>query len=233
MEGSFAKARQSAEQVVKGMTPLAKENPMAEWFLPTLGNVLVRFHRWDEILKLPEPDKGLHLAHAFWHFARGMAFSATAQPQKAMPERDALVAETKAIPAETPMGMNKAHQLLDIGLLVLQAKIARSGHGYKLATDMLAKAAQAEDTLNYDEPPDWYLPPRESLGAVLLEDKRPAEAEKIFREELKAHAKNPRALFGLAESLAAQDKKDEASKVRKDFEAGWKYADVKLQMADL
>lgn len=232
MEGTFAKAHQSAEQVVKGMTPMAKENPMAEWFVPTLGNVLVRFHRWDEILKLPEPDKGLHLADAFWHFARGMALSATGKPGAAA-EREALIADTKAIPADAPLGMNPAHKLLNIAALMLDANIARAKHDLKQAAALLTKAARAEDALNYDEPPDWYLPPRETLGAVLLEDKHPAEAERVFREELQWHPKNPRALFGLAESLAAQGKKDEAAKVRKDFEAGWKYADVKLQVADL
>ncbi len=60
--------------------------------------------------------------------------------------------------------------------------------------------------MNYDEPPDWYLPPRESLGAVLFLDGRAKEAEAVFREELKQHAKNPRALFGLAECLRAQGK---------------------------
>jgi thioredoxin-like negative regulator of GroEL len=98
---------------------------------------------------------------------------------------------------------------------------------------LLSKAAQAEDQLNYDEPPDWYLPPRESLGAVLFTDGRYTEAESAFRAELKAHAKNPRALFGLAECLQAQKKTAEAATVRKEFEAGWKNADVKLKMSDL
>ena len=54
-----------------------------------------------------------------------------------------------------------------------------------------------------------------------------------FRAELKAHAKNPRALFGLAECLRAQKKTAEAAAVSKEFEAGWKNADVKLKMSDL
>jgi hypothetical protein len=97
----------------------------------------------------------------------------------------------------------------------------------------LSKAAQAEDRLNYDEPPDWYLPPRESLGAVLFTDGRYADAEAAFRAELNGHAKNPRALFGLAESLQAQKKTAEAAILRKEFEAGWRNADVRLKMSDL
>jgi hypothetical protein len=77
------------------------------------------------------------------------------------------------------------------------------------------------------------LPPRESLGAVLFLDGRPAEAEAVFREELKMHAKNPRALFGLAECLHAQGKAGDEAAVRKEFEDGWKHADTPLRMEDL
>jgi len=104
---------------------------------------------------------------------------------------------------------------------------------YRHAAELLTKAAEAEDALNYDEPPDWYIPPRESLGAVLFADGRTGEAESVFRAELKAHAKNPRALFGLSECLAAQHRTEEAATVRKEFEDGWKYSDIKLRMADL
>lgn len=229
MEGNFAVAHRSAERVVAGMAPYLKDNPMAEWFIPTLGHVLVRFHRWDEIEALPEPDKNLLLAHAFWHFDRGMALKGS----EAQTEHQALVAETQAIPAGTPLGFNSAHQVLDLAGLMLEANIARSAHDNKRAADLLARAAQAEDALNYDEPPDWYIPPRESLGAVLFADGQTAEAESVFRAELKAHPKNPRALFGLAECLAAQHKTEEATRVRKEFEESWKYADTKLRIADL
>ncbi len=86
---------------------------------------------------------------------------------------------------------------------MLDANIARARHDYKQAASLLNKAALAEDALNYDEPPDWYLPPRESLGAVLFLDGHASDAEAVFRAELKQHAKNPRALFGLAECLHA------------------------------
>jgi tetratricopeptide (TPR) repeat protein len=233
MEGNFSTAHSAAERLVAGMQPYLKENPMAEWFVPTRTHVLVRFRRWAEIEKLAEPDQNLHLAHTFWLFARGMAFSGTGQPDKAVAERDALVAESKTIPAETQLGFNSVRQLLDIAAQMLDASIARTRHDYKQAEELLNKAAQAEDALNYDEPPDWYLPPRESLGGVLFADGQPAAAEAVFRAELKAHPKNPRALFGLAECLTAQGKNEEAAKSRAEFEAGWKYADTKLRMADL
>jgi hypothetical protein len=116
---------------------------------------------------------------------------------------------------------------------MLDAGIARGHHDYKLAASLLTKAALAEDALNYDEPPDWYLPPRESLGAVLFLDGQPSQAEAVFREELKQHARNPRALFGLAECLHAQGKASEEDAVRKEFKEGWKHADTELRMEDL
>ena len=116
---------------------------------------------------------------------------------------------------------------------MLDAEIAKSSHDFKQAAALLTKAASVEDALNYDEPPDWYLPPRESLGAVLLLDGRAKEAEAVFREELKQHARNPRALFGLAECLHAQGKTSDETAVRKQFEEGWKHSDIHLRLEDL
>jgi tetratricopeptide (TPR) repeat protein len=206
---------------------------MAEWFLPTKMLVLIRFRQWDDLAQVPEPDKSLRLLHAVWHFGRGMAFTGLARLDKAAAERDALLAEVKALPPDAMLGFNSAQQVLGIAAGMLNGYIARGQRNYKRAAELLSKAAQAEDKLNYDEPPDWYLPPRESLGAVLFTDGRYADAEAAFRAELKAHAKNPRALFGLAECLQAQKKTGEAATVRKEFEAGWKNADVKLKMSDL
>ena len=64
-------------------------------------------------------------------------------------------------------------------------------------------------------------------------DGRAKEAEAAFRQELKLHPKNPRALFGLAECLHAQGKTAEEAAVRKEFEDGWKHADIRLRMEDL
>jgi len=233
MEGRFDEANRIATKVVTGMTPFAKENPMAEWFLPTKMLVLIRFRQWEDLAQLPEPDKSLRLLHAVWHFGRGMAFTGLARLDKAAAERDGLTAEIKALPPDAMLGFNSAQQVLGIAAGMLDGYIARGQRNYKRAAELLSKAAQAEDKLNYDEPPDWYLPPRESLGAVLFTDGRYADAEAAFRAEMKAHAKNPRALFGLAECLQAQKKTAEAATVRKEFEAGWKNADIKLKMSDL
>ncbi len=233
MEGDFDGANRVAANITKGIMPMLKDHPEGQSFVPTQTLVLVRFRHWAEIEQLPEPDKSLDQAHALWRFARGMAYNGEGKTDQAALERTALAEEVKAIPAKEGFGYNTAGQVFEIASLMLDADIARAHHDYKQAAALLVKAAQAEDALNYDEPPDWYLPPRESLGAVLLLDGKPAEAEAVFREELKAHPKNPRALFGLAESLRAQGKAAEEAAARKEFEEGWKHADTRLRMEDL
>jgi hypothetical protein len=97
----------------------------------------------------------------------------------------------------------------------------------------LKEAVKVEDTLKYDEPPDWFYPVRESLGAVLLLNGNAAEAEKVFREDLDRNPRNPRSLFGLAETLRAQNRAYDAQFVDKQFHSNWKSAEIKLKVADL
>lgn len=233
MEGRFADADRTATRLVGEMTPLLKENPMAEWYLPTRALVLVRARKWDQVKMLPEPDKSLKLAHASWRFARALAYSASGQLDQAASDRRSLAAENSGIGADTMLGFNSARGLLELAQLMLDASIARGRHDLTQSADLLRKAVHKEDVLNYNEPPDWYLPPRESLGAVLFEGGRFSEAEAVFSAELKVHAKNPRALFGLAESLQRQGKTAEAARVRKEFDEAWKYADLTLRIEDL
>jgi len=87
--------------------------------------------------------------------------------------------------------------------------------------------------LVYDEPPVWYYPVRESLGAAMLRAGNPAGAEAAFREGLRRSPRNGRMLFGLMESLKAQKKAEAAEWVTKEYEAAWKGAEVRLRIEDL
>jgi tetratricopeptide (TPR) repeat protein len=233
MEGNFQDSNRVAARITKGLSPYLKDHPEVQSFVPTQTLILVRFHKWHEIEQLPEPNKSLDQAHALWRFALGMAYSGQGEMSKAAAERTAFATEAKAIPPKTTFGYNTTGQIFEMAGLMLDANIARQKHDYKQAASLLNKAALAEDALNYDEPPDWYLPPRESLGAVLLLDGRAKEAEAVFREELRRHARNPRALFGLAECLRQQRQSAQEATVRKEFEDGWKHADIRLRKEDL
>jgi hypothetical protein len=85
-----------------------------------------------------------------------------------------------------------------------------------------------EDNLIYNEPPDWHVPVRQVLGAVLLDADRAAEAEAIYWQDLRENPENGWSLFGLMKSLKVQDKDVEAAAVEERFRKAWSRADVKL-----
>ncbi len=86
----------------------------------------------------------------------------------------------------------------------------------------------AEDELAYDEPADWFFPARHLLGAQLLLAGRPADAEKVYREDLKRNPDNGWALFGLSDALRAQGHGAAATRVARQQARAWQHADVRL-----
>jgi tetratricopeptide (TPR) repeat protein len=236
MAGRFADAKQAAEQVVAHIGPMVLENQaIAEPYVPTLIYVLLRFHRWDEILKLPPPDSHLAVSIAFWHFARGSAAAATGQIETAETERKALGAARRETPTDTEFSMyaNKARTFLDLAANILNARIATAHADRGRAIEYWKNAVQIQDGLYYGEPPEWFYPVRESLGAALMLNGQPAQAESVFRADLEQYPRNPRSLFGLLKSLEAQNNIFDAEWVRKEFETAWENADVTLELGDL
>jgi len=232
-KGRYADSIKAARELEASVAPNLKAMPMLEAFRPYPIVSLVRFGRWDEILKEPKPDEALKMTTAFWHFARGSAYVATNQLENAVSEWAALDAIAKAVPADTPWGNNTAGAVLQVAELTLEGKLAFARGARQAAFDLLNKAAAAEDALYYNEPLDWDLPVREVLGSLLLTSGDDAAAEKVFREDLRHHRGNGRALFGLAESLKRQGNTRAAQQATKEFQQAWKDADVKLLLLDL
>ncbi len=232
MTGRFADARLAAQQLDAHVNPHLKAMPMLEGFTTVSPLILVRFNRWDEIEKLPAPDKSLIGSTAVWHFSRGMAFNAKGRAKDAAAELEALIATQKLVPAEAMFSLNQASLVLQIAQKFLQARLAeRSDRRQAIA--ILKSAVELEDTMAYDEPQAWFQPVRESLGAALLLTGDHAGAEQVFRADLERNRRNGRSLFGLMEALKAQQKTHEAMLVKQQFEAAWKNADTKLALDHL
>jgi predicted Zn-dependent protease len=79
------------------------------------------------------------------------------------------------------------------------------------------------------EPPPWYFPVRQLLGAVLLAAGRPAEATAAYREDLARNPENGWSLYGLSQSLAASGDRAGAAEAERRFTKTWARADVKLE----
>jgi pimeloyl-ACP methyl ester carboxylesterase/tetratricopeptide (TPR) repeat protein len=233
LKGRYADSIKAARELETNVSPYLKAMPMLEMFRPYPIVAMVRFNRWDDILKEPKPDESLKLTTAFWHFARGSAYAAMKQQANAEAELQSLQAIAKAIPADTPVGNNVAVNVLKVADLALAGKIAFARGDKQAAINFMSQAAAAEDATSYNEPADWDLPVREVLGGMLLSNGDYAAAEKTFREEFKKHPRNGRALFGLAESLKQQGDQASAQMVWREFEQAWKDADTKLTVGSL
>jgi len=194
---------------------------------------MVRFGRWDDILNQAEPDQDLIYPRGIWHYARGRALTALGKPNEAASELAELktLATDPALEKVTFWEINKSADLLEIAQHVLAGELAFQQGKTKDAVAHLQQAVNAEDKLNYDEPPAWYYPARQSLGAVLLDAGRAGEAEPVFRKDLERHRNNGWSLFGLKQSLTAQGKTDEAQEVNSRFEKTWSKADITLTHA--
>lgn len=235
MEGDYADAIKSARRLEANVSPYLKEMPFFESFMPTGYLISVRFGRWDDVLKAPEPAAAsAPISNAFWHWARGMALVGTGKTAEAEAALKTFKTKSAAIPADTGYGQNTTGAVFKIAEQFLNARLAAARGDRKAAVNFLRQAVAAEDALAYDEPPGWYHPlSRESLGGALLLDRQYAEAEAVFREDLRRNRRNGRSLFGLAESLRAQGRTREAELVGREFERAWKHADTRLTVADL
>lgn len=229
-QGRRAEAMATARELDQAVPDsLVRAIPMIEFFRASHVLTKVRFGLWDEILKQPAPPAGMPLLKATWHYARGMALAATSKPAEAQVERDSVVAITAVTPADAYFSLNPASAILGFASTHLAGEIAARRGETEEAIRTLRTAAGMQDSLRYDEPQQWCLNARQSLGAVLLAAGRAGDAEAIYREDLARNPENGWSLYGLTQALRAQKKTQEAASVEKRFRRAWAKADVTLQ----
>ncbi|WP_263365376.1 tetratricopeptide repeat protein [Edaphobacter bradus] len=234
MEGRSECAVEAADNLVKHVEPEVATVKLAEWYLPTQPWVLVRFGRWQQILDAPAAPKEMLVLGAMWHYARGCAYAGLGRLKEAAGERDALAKATSTLPADTPPDFNNpTKDVMGLALTALDARMAEAKGDRAGAIAEWKKAVAVWDTLAYNEPADWYYPVRESLGGALLRDGKFAEAEAVFRRDLEINPRSGRSLFGLWQSLVAQKNDADAAWVKKQFDAAWARADVKVTVGTL
>ncbi len=191
--------------------------------------IRVRFGRWEEVLATPAPAEDLPHARALWHYARGRALVARGDASAAEGELARVrAAVDDPTLREISLEFNQATAILRIAAAVLASHVAAAQDQHQPAIEDLREAARQEDELVYGEPPEWSVPVRHELGALLLSAGQPAEAEAVYRKDLDRFPMNGWSLFGLAEALRAQGKTQEAAEVQAQFREAWRTADVTL-----
>lgn len=229
MRGRSAGALQAVHAMSSKLTDESLHAGLGlDWYAAQPWFVLERFGRWQDILATEAPDPQLAGLSAAYRYARSVAFAATGQVEAALAEQRALDAIAAAASADAPAGLNQLGDLIAVASASATARIAIAQGRRGEAIALLHAAAAKEDGLNYDEPANWFVPVRHLLGRELLRDGRPREAEQVYRDDLLRHPDNGWALFGLAQSLHAQQKTIEAAAVERRFELAWQDADIVL-----
>lgn len=232
-EGRSQLAIEAAKKMAHHVDPkLMREKGygVLQWYYVTPTLALARFGKWEEILKLPEPDADLIYPRAMWHYARGMALARTDQFDAAEKELAALatLALDKSLEKIEISGHNVASNIVPVAREQLAGELAAERGNAEKAVEHLRRAVVLEAVLNYEEPEAWHAPMKLSLAAVLLKIGQPKEAEQLYREDLLRHPDNGWALFGLMQSLKSQGRKLEAAEAQRRFDIEWSRADVKL-----
>jgi tetratricopeptide (TPR) repeat protein len=230
MDGRSAETLKAAREFA-GEAPLPMLRQMSDMETAPAAPIfaLTRFGRWEEILREPAPPADLLYWRGAWHYARALAFAGTGRLAEAQRELAALHAVRESVPAaRTVAGFFKTREMLTLAVEVLSGELAARRGEWDVAVRHLAEAARIQDGHWFTEPPPWYFPVRQSLGAVLLSAGRAVEAESVYREDLRRNPENGWSLFGLSQALRAQGKTDEATTTAARFRRAWARADVTL-----
>jgi len=230
MEGRRDEAIRNARKVADKISREdIKHMAMLQWIKPTPILTLVRFGQWDEALREPLPPNDSLYEAAISHFARGLSFARKRQAKEAEGELAQLakVAANKAI-SKLEQPDFPGESLVKIAHTVLAAEVAGLDGRQEGRVRQLSKAAAMQDELPYMEPPYWFFPIRHLHGAALVQYGKHAEAESVYRDELKRNPENGWSLFGLLQSLQAQGKTEAAIDVERRFRDAWKYCDTTL-----
>lgn len=206
-----------------------KENAaIADGFLASPLEVMMRFGMWEDILKELEAPALFPIARTMRLHARAVAYAGLGKITEARDEQKKFLRSAADTPAEATFGNNAASKLYAVATPMLEGEILYREGKLSEAIEQLKAATKNEDLLQYNEPPDWIIPVRHPLGAMLLKDGKASEAEAIYREDLKRWPDNGWALHGLMKSLQAQGKQHEADAIEKQLNAIWQRADVPL-----
>ncbi len=226
-EMAVAAAREMIEQIPLEVVRAYPD--FLDGFMAVPTHVLVRFGMWNELLSEPAPPEDLVVTVAFWHYGRTVAYAALGRVEEGTREFDAFQKAVAAVPESRLIGNNTALTVLDVGLPMAEGELEYRRGNVERAFALLRTAVARDVALKYDEPWGWMMPVSHSLGALLAEQGRYAEAGDVYRADLAIHPDNGWALYGLAECLRMTGKADEAAQVDSRFKTAWSRSDITIK----
>jgi len=223
-EGRRDLALMTARKLAAVTRPGLPEAPILQEFIAIPMLTMARFGLWDSILGETRPSEEDVYLTGIWHYTRGLALLRSGAVAQAREERGGLsqaIADPRAASLVLAGGTASAEALLEIARAHLDSELAILAGERTDAVAHLERATQLHDALPYMEPPPWYAPPRQALGALLLDLDRAEEAEAVYLKDLKQYPKNGWSLFGLSQSLRARGEIARADWAQQGFELAW------------
>jgi tetratricopeptide (TPR) repeat protein len=228
MQGRAEETVRAARAASKAMPPeMLAMMPGMDFFASEHLLAMVRFGRFDALLAEPRPPAKYPVMTGLWLHAHGLALAAKGRLPEARAELKQLQELAACVPADMAAGNNTARDVLGVAARVLEAGIADRSRSPDVHA-LWERAVADADKLAYSEPADWFYPVRHFQGAALMDARKFAEAEAVYREDLRHNPLNGWGLFGLAQALQAQGKGAEAAKVQEEFKRAWAQADIRL-----
>lgn len=227
MSGREKEAMTAARAILKNVPSEAAHQfgPFLDYMMCAVYDVQKRFGRWDDLLAESPPPPFLPISNAMWRANRAIAYAAKKDFVSADLEHEEFRRIVDRLPDDYIMVINPAKKVMAVADQLVAGEIALQKGDLKRAAVELAKGVALEDQLVYMEPPEWIQPVRHTLGAVLISDRRYADAERVYREDLKHWPNNGWSLYGLSRALEGQQKAAEAANVKARYREAWKHAD--------
>jgi tetratricopeptide (TPR) repeat protein len=223
MAGDGETALQAAEKLAR--LAVADRMNEAAWVQPIIASpyfVHAQFSDPARIRGIADPGDSRPYVKAMWHYARGLGAArdgdgVTADATAGAIDRLARTADLRALEqAGVP-----ARAVIELAGHVLRARIEQARGAFAAAVTHYEAAVALEDGLPYLEPPYWYYPVRQSLGAARLQSGDPEGAIEAFRKSLEQSPNNAWALFGLAEAYRGSGQSDQAADAMSRFQRAW------------
>jgi len=229
MSGNFEQAIQAARDLEAEMPESAVREfaGLIEGIMPATFHVLIRFGKWEQILEEPEYPEWRLVSRAVRRYARSIANSALGRTEEARVELEAFEEAMAEVPEEWWIFNNRVDQVLPIARAMINGELLFREGRREEAYAILREGVAAEDALVYDEPPGWMLPVRHALGALLMADERYAEAEAVYREDLRRNRDNGWSLTGLKLALQEQERGTEAEELTMRLARAFNDADTR------
>ena len=235
MAGDGATVIAMADKLARVVT--ADSVRVAPWVQPIMAAQYVARAQYGDpaaVLAVPEPGPGLPFVRGLWRYARGVALAASGRADAAKAEAGLIrgLAEAGDFADVAAAGIPGA-DILRLAAEVVEARAAQAAGDRAGAIARLQRAAAIQEGLGYTEPPHWYFPVDQALGAQLLLAGRTDEAEAAFRRSLAKAPNDGRALFGLAEVARIRGDAAALKAARADLARAWAGDAGRLKLTDL